>query len=841
MKKYEPNDRLRDARNLRHLSQGKLGEYIGATARLIGQWERGDAQPGEVFRKRLSEFFEMTPEALGLPDPSPSAVIDPLIPLPPHVPLVGRESDIEGVRLRLLASVSVTLTAINGLPGVGKTALAVALAHDSKIRAYFREGILWAGLGPHPNISAVLNRWGRLLDITSSEQEPLRDDASWAKAIHSALGERRVLLVIDDVWNVEDALVLKVGGPNCAHLVTTRFPNIASHISINAAVVIKELDTDHSMDLLRLLAPGVVESDQGALDLVQAVGGLPLALTLMGNYLRKQTYSGGGQPRRISAAVQRLSDARERLNISEPGEPVARNPSLAADTALSLQSVIAVTDQQLAPETRAALYALSVFPAKPNSFSELAAQAIANCSPDTLDTLVDTGLLESRGTDRYSLHQTICDYASTHLTDEDAFKRLISYSLAYAEQHARDYENLERESSTLLAALETANTRGWGRELVQGACILAPFLLVRGVYPLAERHMNNALNAAREQRDARGITYALLYLGKIAQEQGDYTRAEASFQQGLTLARRDMDRERMSALLSELGAQAWKQGAYAQAEQYLQEGLRFARQGNYYEHLISLLKTLGTLAASRGDYNTSNSYLLEALDIARQYGDRAKVCNLLLNLGTNKGNLGDYQQAIAYLQEGLAIARQVGHREYSSILLLNMGTLAYGREDYEAAEQYLQEGLTLVRQIGHREWTSIFLINIAEMLRRRGNYPRAEMYLRDGKELAQELGNPRIIAAALLEEGNLHLHREEVTAADRTFRETLNIIPDGDREMLALARYGLARVAAARHDYTEARNLGEASTATLEAMGHRKAPEVRKWLDAQHKVKGLVE
>jgi hypothetical protein len=115
------------------------------------------------------------------------------------------------------------------------------------------------------------------------------------------------------------------------------------------------------------------------------------------------------------------------------------------------------------------------------------------------------------------------------------------------------------------------------------------------------------------------------------------------------------------------------------------------------------------------------------------------------------------------------------------------------------------------------------------------------MYLREGKELAQALGNPRIIAAALLEEGNLHLQRQQIDAADNTFREMLNIIPDGDREMLALARYGLAQVAAARHDYTAARDLGEASTATLEAMGHRKATAVRQWLQNLQTVKKLAE
>src|SRR6266700_2193324 len=79
---------------------------------------------------------------------------------------------------------------------------------------------------------------------------------------------------------------------------------MAAHVAVGGATEVQELSTDESMTLLRLLAPGVVEREvQKAQTLVQAVGGLPLALTLMGNYLRKQAYS--GQSRRITAALER--------------------------------------------------------------------------------------------------------------------------------------------------------------------------------------------------------------------------------------------------------------------------------------------------------------------------------------------------------------------------------------------------------------------------------------------------------------------------------------------------------------------------------------------------------
>ena len=69
---------------------------------------------------------------------------DPAIPLLPAMPLVGRDEEMSRLRERLHTGGNVALTALNGLPGVGKTALAIALAHDQALRAQFCDGVLWA-------------------------------------------------------------------------------------------------------------------------------------------------------------------------------------------------------------------------------------------------------------------------------------------------------------------------------------------------------------------------------------------------------------------------------------------------------------------------------------------------------------------------------------------------------------------------------------------------------------------------------------------------------------------------------------------------------------------------
>jgi len=399
--------RLHHAREIRGWSQEEVADLIGTTPLNVSRWERGITTPGPYFRARLCLLFGKSAQELDLAEAIPTwPVYDLALPLQPSTRLVGREHDLTRLKQQLLAG---GITALCGLPGVGKTAVAIELAHDPDIRAHFRDGILWAALGPEPSIPTVQSRWGILLGISSTAMASPSDNDARAVALHRAIGSHSLLLVIDDAWHLEDTLALTAGGKSCAHLVTTRLPGIATALAGEGTTVIRELGEHEGMMLLRMLAPRAVDhEEQKVLELVDAVGGLPLALTLVGRYLHAQAYT--GQPRRTAAALERLGRAEERLQLREPRGPLDRHSSLLAVPSLSLRSVFAVTDRQLDNEARAALATLSAFPPKPNSFSEEQALA-AGCTREALDLLSDAGLLESAEPGRYTLHPVVADYA----------------------------------------------------------------------------------------------------------------------------------------------------------------------------------------------------------------------------------------------------------------------------------------------------------------------------------------------------------------------------------------------------------------------------------------------
>src|SRR5207302_10935741 len=204
-------ERLAQARYQRDWSQQELADLLGTTPLNISRWERGLTSPNPYFRHKLCTLFGLSELELGLrPDPSlipsPSLSIaageareaavsrfpltDPFLPLPAAVPLVGRAGLLTQLKGRLAATRAIALSALHGLPGVGKTALALELAYDAELRAHYPDGLLWAALGPQPNLLALLSHWGQLLGINDDEAGRLSTLEAWGRRLRATIGAR---------------------------------------------------------------------------------------------------------------------------------------------------------------------------------------------------------------------------------------------------------------------------------------------------------------------------------------------------------------------------------------------------------------------------------------------------------------------------------------------------------------------------------------------------------------------------------------------------------------------------------------------------------------------------
>jgi hypothetical protein len=230
--------------------------------------------------------------------------------------------------------------------------------------------------------------------------------------------------------------------------VTTRFLNIALYTAGERLLTVPELTGEHGLQLLERLAPAVVKAETAcAQRLVQLVGGLPLALVLIGQYLRLEAHH--CQPRRLHLALAWLYQPENRLHLEQPLVALARS---APDATLSLQASIALSDQYLSEQARVALRQLAVFPAWPATFSELAALAVTGVSVEVFDQLSDAGLLESRGLDRYSLHPCIADYALLHTENQCVEYRFVRFFARFLDINQDERQLIEQERMNIVAA-----------------------------------------------------------------------------------------------------------------------------------------------------------------------------------------------------------------------------------------------------------------------------------------------------------------------------------------------------------------------------------------------------
>ncbi len=492
---------LRRERILRGWSQSQVAEALGVTSRTVSRWEQAITIPYPHYREHLCRLFSKSEVELGivplpqveeLNPPRPAFVplpvvvapgadseplLDPAQPYDSSKPLFGRGELLQSIRERLLNVERSSPIALHGLPGVGKTALALALATDAQVQSYFADGILWASLGPQPDLRAILTRWGSLLRLSYDGMDLSDGPAAWALALRAAIGSRRLLLILDDVWSAADALALQVGGMQCASILTTRLPQVAFIFAPEGVMLVPELEGVSALAMLASFVPYLVEQDSENIRLLaQAVGGLPLALKLLGTYLGSQAFS--GQPRRLRSALISLQQAEQRLCINIPITWDEYTAQQRRDLSLSLYAAIAMSEQQLGVEAHATLCALVVFPAKPSSFSEEAALLVGQTTGETLDELWDAGLLESSSVGRYCLHQTVIDYA--HMQEDDhglqAQVRLVEWMSRFVATHDGNYEVLEDEIANLLAALQVAVEKGQEQIVRKNLLALCPFL-----------------------------------------------------------------------------------------------------------------------------------------------------------------------------------------------------------------------------------------------------------------------------------------------------------------------------------------------------------------------------
>lgn len=749
--------------------------------------------------------------------------------LPTH-PIVGRDELMARLHTQLLAGNNIALSAINGLPGVGKTTLATLLAHDPTIRTQFPDGVLWVGLGRDPDVFQLLGQWGEAIGITGQELTKLGAIRLRTNAIHNSIKQKQMLIVLDDVWENEAVRPFQLGGSNSIHVLTTRQPPIATQFAGDNMIQVSELNEQFAFELLQHLAPRVVAHEPASVrQLIRLSGGLPLALVLIGNHLRVRTAT--GPTRRIRAAVNELLSAENIFSLTRQQSLLNHDlhPSLPASTPISLPTIIQASDNALTSPANQALRKLALFPPKPNSFSEEAALFVIDATTEALDELCDHGLLEIQQQDRYTLHQTIHDYAQQHATENTHHERFVTFYQQLAADHAGNLSQLGDEIDNIVAALSIADSLNRPALLWGIVHATYAFFEERGDLSLIEHYLTSL---AATNLPSKNLSEIYLRLGQIAFWQGEYDRATNTWQQGLDLARAVNATGTMLTLLSNLSTVAGQQQKTDDAARYLDEASILARTSRNWHELCRAQANRGRLEMMRDQYAEAQPFLSTALTIALENKITQLVTPLHNMLGMVARQIGSLDVALHHYQAGLELARQ--HRMTARILdqLLNLGELLNDLQRFDESIAYLEEGVTLARKLDKAWLEAHMLMDLGLAAIGKQQVALAQHYLREAYSKADSANDLRLQAQILAHWGHVDLLAGELASAEKRLTDCLNTVPKIGRSVHieGMAQFGLAKLALATGKSADARSHADIALHIVEGKDMLLTTKLKTWL-----------
>ena len=289
---------------------------------------------GQVLDLDLSEHFTTLIRVLR--DQSRQKRVPMMAPEPP-VDFVERPEEFQALKAKLLdakGDAVAASAALKGAGGYGKTTLAKALAHDHDIQDAYFDGVLWVELGEKPD-NLLLKIVDFIETLTGARPGFQTIDAA-AAGLSEALGERRILMIVDDAWHEQDLRPFLQGGPRTTRLITTRLGRVLPANAFRQPV--DAMKGDEARDLLSSSLPNeeVVAQSQALGDLAGRLGEWAQLLKIVTGFLRDRMVNGRQPLPDAIAGVNKRLDAKG-LVAFDPRDEIDRTKAVARTIGVSLE------------------------------------------------------------------------------------------------------------------------------------------------------------------------------------------------------------------------------------------------------------------------------------------------------------------------------------------------------------------------------------------------------------------------------------------------------------------------------------------------------------------------
>ncbi len=636
-------------------------------------------------KKELAALQAAPPE--GAPPP-------PCIPqnLPPRGEFIGREKEKDTLR-QALASRSY-LVAIEGIGGIGKTALALEVAHECWENRLF-EAVIWTTARERPiDLTNVLDTIARTLDYPYIAQMPPGEEKEREAA--KRLRAQTCLLIVDNFETIADEGVSRflanLPEPSKA-LITSR------HFTLGEArtIPLKGMEPDEALALIcnegqRLGLESVEQAeDRILLRLYEATGGVPLA---------------------IRWAVGQIAQRGQSL------DSVLESLRQAGDDVFGF--MFNRSWDMMSQEARRILVVMPVFASSASKGAIEAASGISGWDFDEgLAQLVEMRLIEVGGgleeEPRYEVHPLTRAFGSAELRKDPALEEaaylraaehyletLAPYGGRYNRQGYKGYDEIAKEIENVFAIREWCWSAEKWEMLLRLQDLLSLFLWIRGFWQERFQFGEQAMHAAECLEDLASQTEILIEdIGLTRVICGDI-RGQQQLQEALDISLKLENPFYTVRAQHCLGWLAMVQQDYTKATEWFEAVSEIIARGDVTDKgsIARLKESLAIIAYKQENYNEAENLIEDAKSIYIDIKDDIGVIRILdisADLELDRGRL---EEAWKLYHEGLVISQRVGHPEYTAWSARGLAKVAEKQGLRESALGWARKALEIYERLG---------------------------------------------------------------------------------------------------------------------------------------------
>ena len=615
------------------------------------------------------------------------------------------------------------ITALGGMGGVGKTALAVYWAHQ--VAAAFPDGQLYVDLrGFSPDAVPVtpaeaVRGFLDALGVPSSRR-PASAEAQYA-LYRSLIADKRLLVLLDNARDASQVRPLLPGTASCVALVTSR-RRLTSLAAAEGAHILDldVFDPPDARELLdRRLGAARSKAQADAMDeLVRLCSGLPLALSIA-------AARAAGRPDRLVSLVDDLRREHDRLAALNAGDPVT-----------DVRAVFSWSLRELDDRAAWMFRVLGLHPGP--EISVPAAASVAGYSRGdarrALADLTEAHLLTESSPGRYALHDLLLSYAGEQAGDlpeadrRAAARRMMDHYLHsgfIATQRLEPRRNqivlgspapgvatealadgkealdwLQRETTVLVAVARRAAELGFDTEAWQILWTCQQFLHQSGRWQELISSLLTALSAARRTGDQEGQAHMHAGLGLAYSRLGAFDEAQAHLTDALALrtAIHDLDGQINAHLRLSVTYEA--KGLLPDALHHARKSLELSRTGEN-SYVGDALSAVAWCSALCGQFQLSLATCDESMRWYEAIGSDPGRAAVLDTRGYCYQHLGEHDLAIDCFRQSAEICRDVGDKYNEATVLGHLGDAHHDAGARQAARDAWQRALVILEGLGH--------------------------------------------------------------------------------------------------------------------------------------------